>query len=344
MSEELCLGDKDLLISEGRKRRFIFHCEICNLDFGGVQSHLYWKHHLSSKEYYDQYLKKVGDDKCIICGTDTKFGRISGGGYTRHCTKCVSKDPHIKAKKVETCKLNYNTDNPMKDNNIKNKLCQNNLNKYGKSWPMQRFDVQERRRNSCFENNGVEYPLQLQKFKNQYVITCRSHFDTDWPMQSLINQEKSKCTFQNKYGVDNFSQTPEGRKISSKNFVKMVELAKSRGEPIVPRIGYTECVFLDELEKYINYKISRNVHFVINKKIRFPDGYIPELKLFIQFDEKQHFKDKEMTIYKQDDIDCTLQLASLGYVVYRVSKKDWITRPYYIIDQFKQLVLELGVN
>ena len=46
-----------------------------------------------------------------------------------------------------------------------------------------------------------------------------------------------------------------------------------------------------------------------------------------------------MIIYKQDDIDCTLQLASLGYVVFRVSEKQWKDNPEKIINDFKEFLV-----
>ena len=46
-------------------------------------------------------------------------------------------------------------------------------------------------------------------------------------------------------------------------------------------------------------------------------------------------------IYRQDDIDCTLQLASLGYIVFRISQLEWKNNREKVIEQFKNLVQEL---
>ena len=104
------------------------------------------------------------------------------------------------------------------------------------------------------------------------------------------------------------------------------------------RIGKFERIFLDELQKHIIYNIIRNdptFRYIVG---RFPDGHILELKLFIQFDELFHFKDKECKIYIKDDLDCTNELASLGYIVWRVSELEWKNNKEKVIEQFKLLV------
>ena len=45
-------------------------CKICGKEF--KQGHN-WKHHLTSQQYYDIYLKKENDGKCLICGKNTSW-------------------------------------------------------------------------------------------------------------------------------------------------------------------------------------------------------------------------------------------------------------------------------
>lgn len=120
---------------------------------------------------------------------------------------------------------------------------------------------------------------------------------------------------------------------------KRMDIQNNNNEPVVPCIGKEERKCLDELEKTYNVKIIRNdpsFRYVIG---RYPDGHIPESKLFIQFDEKDHFVDKECKIYKQDDIDCTLQLASLGYIVFRISEKDWKENKNKVFNNFGMVII-----
>jgi len=47
---------------------------------------------------------------------------------------------------------------------------------------------------------------------------------------------------------------------------------------------------------------------------------------------------KEVVWYKANFFDCTLQLASLGHVVFRVSEKQWRDDMAKVIGQFRSIV------
>ena len=65
----------------------------------------------------------------------------------------------------------------------------------------------------------------------------------------------------------------------------------------------------------------------------FPDGYIPELNLFIEFDERHHFIDDWCT-YTEKDITRELTLASFGCMIFRIKENEWLNDPQEIIDSF----------
>jgi uncharacterized CHY-type Zn-finger protein len=69
-------------------------CKICNKTFkswNGLGRHIIVSHNMTTKEYYDKYLKKDDEGKCVICGNDTKFISIKNG-YKKLCSsKCVSR-------------------------------------------------------------------------------------------------------------------------------------------------------------------------------------------------------------------------------------------------------------
>lgn len=70
-------------------------CVICNekIEFKDARglskftNHLK-QHNISGKEYYDKYLKKEKEDKCIICGNTTKFISVLRGYRTCCCVTC----------------------------------------------------------------------------------------------------------------------------------------------------------------------------------------------------------------------------------------------------------------
>lgn len=64
------------------------HCAVCGDDVYVTKfsNHLKDKHNLSVKEYYDRYLKKPGEGKCLVCGHDTWFYSLVRG-YSPCCSK-----------------------------------------------------------------------------------------------------------------------------------------------------------------------------------------------------------------------------------------------------------------
>lgn len=62
-------------------------CKICDKDFKILGRHIYNFHSLMSKEYYDKYLKKENEGKCILCGRQTLYSRNIKRGYFKFCSE-----------------------------------------------------------------------------------------------------------------------------------------------------------------------------------------------------------------------------------------------------------------
>lgn len=68
--------------------------------FKGLLLHTSQTHFLTSKEYYDSYLKKEGEGFCPLCGKETKFRDFK---YADHCSyKCSNSDPKVQFEKEKT--------------------------------------------------------------------------------------------------------------------------------------------------------------------------------------------------------------------------------------------------
>lgn len=74
-------------------------CKICNEEFDNLKAlsaHVTQKHNITSKEYYDKYLKKEGEGECVVCGKETTY-RNAGTGYLKNCSaECRDKNKDIK--------------------------------------------------------------------------------------------------------------------------------------------------------------------------------------------------------------------------------------------------------
>jgi len=240
-------------------------------------------------------------------------------------------------KKFKQTSLNhYGFENPNQSKEVQRKFRQTCLDKYGVENPNKLIEVKEKKKQTCLKNNRTEHPSQSNDVKEKSKQTCLKNYGVENPYQSKEIQEKVRQTNLLRYGVDHYSKTVQGRELSRINCIRMTENQKFNGEPLYPVIGDSERLFLDELQKYTPYNIIRNdnsFRYIIG---RFPDGHIPELKLFIQFDEQWHDNTEE------NDSMCTLQLASLGYIVYRVSEKQWKENKEKVLDCFKLLLLNFG--
>lgn len=65
-------------------------CQICKREFNnisGLSRHIKPSHRISSKDYYDNYLKENGEGDCLNCGIPTSFRDIGKNGYRKYCSK-----------------------------------------------------------------------------------------------------------------------------------------------------------------------------------------------------------------------------------------------------------------
>jgi len=189
-----------------------------------------------------------------------------------------------------------------------------------------------------FIRNFGDNPMRIESIKIKRDKTFFKHFGVNNPSQHDSIKKLKSETYRKHYGVDHYSQSMEGRRVHRLNSIRLVENQKLNGEPLSPKVGYQEKPFFDELQKYCQCEIIRNDDTFRYGISRYPDGHIPELKIFIQFDERFHFKDRHYKKYHDDDIRCTLELASLGYLVFRVSEYNWKTNKEMVIKQFKEII------
>ena len=115
-------------------------CKICGeicANFKGLSTHLR-KHNCEAKDYYDTYLKTdPNEGKCVSCGKETKFYRMSCG-YYKHCSdKCSANDKNTREKCKNTNIKRYGYENPWNDKNEHKLAKEGFLKKYGVENPGQ---------------------------------------------------------------------------------------------------------------------------------------------------------------------------------------------------------------
>lgn len=188
------------------------------------------------------------------------------------------------------------------------KMSKNHPNQFGENNPM--FGKKQSVESNLKRSNTLK-----KKRKGKLNPFFGKHHTEQWKKELKENKERSKKISLKKKGKKLPPFTKEHkRKIGDKHRGKIVSLEtrrkirKHRIEEIkkngyISQIGKNEKQYLDEIELSLGYKIIRQ--FLICDY--FVDGYIPELNLVIEIDEKHHFdidgNRKLKDIQRQKDIE-----------------------------------------
>ena len=179
-------------------------CQICNKEcknFSSLSQHISRIHKLAIKYYYDKYLKKGNEGKCLNCGKDTKFIDINIG-YRKFCNlKCSNNCEEIKNKKKQTCLEHHGVENPTQAKEIQEKVKKTKLKKYGN----ENYNNREKATETCLEKYGVKHNSQTKKNKEKVKKTWSNKTDEE------INdiQNKKIQTWLKHYGVDHYFKSNE---------------------------------------------------------------------------------------------------------------------------------------
>lgn len=158
-------------------------CRICGQETNalGMPSHCK-KHGLTTKEYYDKFLK---EGVCRICGKPTKFGTIMTG-YNKTCSRA--------------CQYEY-----QKTDEYLQIMQSTNLEKYG----VKAAFNNEKAKQTIRAKYGVDNPAQADEVKEKIKQTYIKHYGTDHNMKSEKGKEEYKQGVKKKYGTDYITQAEE---------------------------------------------------------------------------------------------------------------------------------------
>jgi len=263
----------------------------------------------------------------------------------RNCDNPM-KDPKVKEKGIETNRRKFNYDNAMKNPEILKKQKDTMIKNYGVEYPLQCKEFLEKAHQTYEDLTGYNFPMQNPEVQEKYKQTCLKNLGAEHPYQSEKIIKKGKLTSIKNCGYDSWTQSPKGKIFLRISAVKRVETQELNGEPLMPCIGPKERECLNILEPYTpQKKIIRNNHDYVYRIGRFPDGDVDRTIVFIQYNEKEHYLDKEtMKIENEDTIQTTLDLASAGHIVFNISEYDWKNNKDQVINQFQILLDNINAN
>ena len=145
------------------------YCHICKIylkSMNAFLTHHRWNHNgITTKDYYDIYLKKPGEGLCQTpgCNNECKFATFTSG-YYKHCSRaCTKKDPEFNNKIVRT-KMKTGVYNNNREKS--KKTC---LKKYGVKNISKIEKVQRKKEKTSLKNNGYKYYVGSDEHK-QYMI------------------------------------------------------------------------------------------------------------------------------------------------------------------------------
>lgn len=174
-------------------------CKICGKELARLGNHLLKSHSMSSKEYYDIYLKRPKEGICPVDKKETEFRGITKGGYAKFCCReCANQ---FNASTISEKALNRTAE---ENKAIANKARQTRFEHFGD----ENYGLfgSKRHQEAIKDKYSVEYVMQSTIVQEKSKQTCLEKYGHEYSFQSDNNKEKSKQTMLENYGVENAFQ------------------------------------------------------------------------------------------------------------------------------------------
>jgi hypothetical protein len=188
---------KELILSK-------FNCKLCGKlcnGYRGLVSHFTKHHGISSKEYYDKFLKSSNENVCKICFKETIFLDIQRG-YQEVCSEvCSGKDKDREEKKKKTNKEKYGVPYASQNKEIQDKIFATCFENFGTKFPMQNKEIKESRKLTCLEKYGVDSVFKVPEIQNKRAEKLIERYGVKSPLLNPILNEKKINTCIEKYGA-----------------------------------------------------------------------------------------------------------------------------------------------
>lgn len=230
-------------------------CLICGNEYNDIKRHIRAKHNLEYKEYYDKYIKKEDEGKCVICGKPTKFFNKYGETCSKRCTMLhrygVTSAFALDSTKEKIRKTNlerYGVENPLKSKEIRSKLNKTCLERYGTPWHFGSEHAKQAIEEVVQERYGANNVFAVESVKEtikQRNITRRG---VEYPSQSKDVLDKCVITYRERYGVDSPLQLESTRQAARDKLAERIR-AFEKANDCVHAVEY-QAKYRDTLREY----------------------------------------------------------------------------------------------
>jgi len=198
--------------------------------------------------------------------------------------------------------------------------------------------TKNKRKITCIHKYGYESSNKSDIVKKKKEKTSVKNWGETNPMKNKTIQKRLEDSLFDKYNVLHNSQIKEVKKILSKKRKEKMKQQFLYNNTFFPTIGKNEKVCLDFLQNFTPLEIFRNPQF----SNFFPDGYIKELNLIIEYDEKEHFTDQWQTLSNQDIRRQQILSEKFNCVFFRIKEKDWLENKESVIENFISKIKSLN--
>lgn len=283
-----------------------YKCSICDFSsevYSGLSSHIIQKHKIKIKDYYDTFLKKENEGKCIYCHRPTKFLNIKDG-YKKYCSvKCSHQSDEVKNKIINGMKNSEQWQKVLKSNDYKKNLS-----------------------NGIKNSDYIKNVVQTEKYRNNMSNTIKnskafyeSHHSKEYSENRskittrLIKEGKMKV----KYQFDN-------KFFSSKDEFAYYIWLKDHNVDFVYQADEIEYEFEGKIRHYVpDFKVNNELHEI--KGLQFFKNKNPNNRMINPYKrndlpEKVKFRDDLMEAKHQCMIEHNVKIITdsnefINYVI-----------------------------
>lgn len=178
-------------------------CLICNQEFDkrvSLCNHIFRKHNMTKKEYYDAYIKQQDEGICKLdgCNNETIFINLEVG-YKECC--CLEHTNLYRYGVKSNLNFEETKAKAQKNSHTKEaieKQARTNFKRYGTKAPLQNELIMQKAKQTCLEKYGVDNPYKSEQVKKKSAKTKLDKYGSS----TFNNREKAKETCIKKYGVE----------------------------------------------------------------------------------------------------------------------------------------------
>lgn len=185
-------------------------CKICGRTFsknGPLEFHIQKGHKVKVKDYYDQFLKKPEEGHCLYCGKEMKFTNLVHG-YSMYCRNGYCK-----------CMHKYGVDNPAKSEEVKKKAKETAMRNHG-GFGLASPEIKKRVQQTNIEKYGVKSPFEAKEVQEKIKQTNLDRYGAENVFASEYGKQKIRETNLEKFGTESAMQADEVKQTLRNNIEK----------------------------------------------------------------------------------------------------------------------------